>query len=106
MLNFGEDGHISFIGKYEGQMYGGNKLWDDPEEAMKAGREIGKLLTARLSPIKPGEVLAAATELVDYKALAEHKRVNILHGVIEGIAEYNGFGGDIEPNGRRLKFET
>ncbi len=92
MLRPGEN---NFIWDYETAFCSGSKKWANPEEAIEVGRQVGRILIDRYEG-DPVRVIEAAVEVVDYKALPDVRRANIMHGVVDAIAEANGFGGDPE----------
>lgn len=99
-------GDTRFLWKYETKMFGGNRQWADPEEALKVGETVGEELIGRFedgdthnSPSvhrRAHEVLDAALSVVDYAALPTERRANILRGVINALESNGELGGEPE----------
>lgn len=97
-----------FLWDYEENMFGGNRQWADPQEAVAVGETVGEELISRIDAghvveddslevhQRAHKVLEAALEVVDYAALPTERRANILHGVINALASNGELGGEPE----------
>ncbi len=104
------EGSTKFLGMYEAHMFGGNKQWADPEEAVKVGETVGEELVGRYEHLNrtiyeqdspqvgpcAHKVLEDALKVVDYAALPTERRANILHGVINALEATGALGGEHE----------
>ena len=105
-----DDGSTRFLREYETRMFGGNRQWADPDEAVKVGETVGEELVGRHEHLNGAvyeqdspqvgpcahKVLEDALKVVDYAALPTERRANILHGVINALAATGALGGKPE----------
>jgi len=101
-------GSNHFIWKYETNMCGGNRQWADPEEAQQIGRTVAHVLIDRHgstseddgdSPCvreEAASIFDNALKVINYAALPTERRANILHGVVDALAEAGVLGGEPE----------